>query len=61
MDLTALRMTKKTRLTTIKLKDMQRFNLNQRFEILKTHFEYGCVIAEAVRNWRTTFVRNKVP
>lgn len=40
---------------------MYRFNLDQRFEILKTYFECGSVVAETARNLRRKFGRNEAP
>lgn len=40
---------------------MNRFTLEQRWEILKTYFESGCVLAETARNLRIKFGRNEAP
>ena len=40
---------------------MDRFSLEQRFEILKTYFECGSVISETLRKLRTKFGRNAAP
>ncbi|KAJ8954789.1 hypothetical protein NQ318_014900 [Aromia moschata] len=40
---------------------MDRFTLEQRWEILKNYFQSECCVAETVRKLRTTFGRNEAP